>query len=286
MTPPARTAQSLQRRRPKSGCETFRGMQTVDRRIITSRLFAIALALFPVCVTAQGTPPPKPIRADYANPTDRYPHNIMGRLNAHTDLIVTLDPCPDCGTSPITLAIRLPTNLVFEDFAPRLIDLNSDGRHEIITVESDQSKGSRLAVWEVIQDADQPRLIRSASTDFIGTRFRWLAPIGAADFNGDGTVEIAYVEKPHLDKILHIVRRDGTRLKRIASVAGVTNHAIGQEEVQSRIELCDGIPTIFALDASGERLLSIRMKDGAAEVTPRAKVQTPHRLDDTPLCNR
>lgn len=257
-------------------------------KTLLSASCALALALTgaPARVAAQDQQLPQPIRAEYANPTDRYPHNIMGNLAAHTDLIVALAPCADCRDWPATLAIRLPETLVFEDFAPRLLDLDGDGRSEIVVVESDQAKGSRLAVWTVTLAGETPKLVRGATTDFIGTRFRWLAPIGAADFDGDGTIDLAYVEKPHLDKILHIVRPEGTRLERMASVKGVTNHAIGQEEVQSRIELCAGVPTIFALDGTGETILSIQMKNGTAQLTALGRAEIPYRLDDGPLCNR
>jgi hypothetical protein len=180
----------------------------------------------------------------------------------------------------------LPAQLAFEDFAPRLLDLNGDGRNEVIVVESHQNKGARLAVWDVILEEGNPKLVRGAATDFIGTRFRWLAPIGAADFDVDGRIEFAYVEKPHLDKTLRIVRRDGRRLTEIASVRGVTNHAIGQEEVQSRIELCAGVPTIFALDGSGQLIVSIQMSGGVEKVIELGEAKTPHRLDDGTLCNR
>ena len=210
----------------------------------------------------------------------------MGDRPAHTDLIVTLEPCPDCRAWPATLAVRLPENLVFEDFAPRLLDTNGDNRSEVVVVESDQRKGSRLAVWNVTHDGGTPKLVRGATPDFIGTRFRWLAPVGASDFDGDGAIEIAYVEKPHLDKILRIVRVEGKRLKPIASVAGVTNHAIGQKEVQSRIEVCSGAPTIFALNQTGEMILSIRMTGGAAKVTTLGKAETRMHLDSGTLCNR
>lgn len=249
-------------------------------------VFGLAFAWSPTQTAGQETSAPQPIRAEYANPTDRYPHNIMGSLSAHTDLIVSLEPCPECSEEVEMLAIRLPENLVFEDFAPRLADLNGDGRNEVIVVESDQTKGSRLAVWDVIMEGGEPKLKRVAATDHIGTRFRWLAPIGAADFDGDGATEFAYVEKPHLDRILRVVRRDGKRLRRVASVPGVTNHAIGQEDVQSRIETCPDGPTIFALDASGQGILSIQVNSGAAEVTEVGKAEVRHQLDERTFCRQ
>lgn len=229
---------------------------------------------------------PLPITAIFEAPTDRYPHNIMGSLRAHNDLAVTLPQCAVCTGGPSRLAIRLPDDLVFEDFEPRLVDLDRDGVNEIVVVESDQRKGSRLAVWEVMLVDGKPKLVRGATTDFIGTRFRWLAPIGAEDFDGDGRVEIAYVEKPHLDKILRIVRREGSQLRLVASLAGVTNHAIGQEEVQSRIETCNGRPTIIALDATGIRRLAIRFDGTTVGASELGETSTPHILDPAPACGR
>lgn len=224
------------------------------------------------------------VQADYANPTDRYPHNIMGSLSAHTDLVVTLKPCQNCAENREPIVVRLPENLVFEDFAPRLIDLDLDGRPEIVVVESHQNKGARMAVWEVVGGDGSPALVRGAATDFIGRRFRWLAPIGAADFDRDGSLELAYVETPHLGKTLRIVERDGHRLREIAAVQGVTNHAIGQETVHSRIEVCSGNPVIFALDAGGRQIVSIRMIDGQMRLAVEGPTFVQHHLDYVPLC--
>ncbi|MCZ8078884.1 MAG: VCBS repeat-containing protein [Rhodobacteraceae bacterium] len=234
--------------------------------------------------SAQDEAFPVAVRASFASPTDRYPHNIMGRLSAHTDLVVAVKPCRNCAETPEPIIVRLPENLVFEDFAPRLVDLDLDGRPEIVVVESHQNKGARLAVWEVAGGDGSTGLVRGAATDFIGRRFRWLAPIGAADFDGDGSLELAYVETPHLGKTLRIVERDGQRLRDIAAVQGVTNHAIGQETVQSRIESCAGVPVIFALDTNGRQIVSIRMIDGQIRLAVEGPASLQHHLDNVPLC--
>ncbi|MGD9713598.1 MAG: FG-GAP repeat domain-containing protein [Thermomicrobiales bacterium] len=251
-----------------------------------SNLVMISFSMIASATMGVAEDAPLAIAADFEGPTDRYPHNIMGSLRAHTDLAVTLALCNSCMDWPSALAIRLPVDLVFEDFAPRLVDLDRDGVNEIVVVESDQQKGSRLTVWEVLLVDGRPTLVRGATTDFIGTRFRWLAPIGAEDFDGDGRVEIAYVEKPHLDKILRIVRREGSQLRLVASLAGVTNHAIGQEKVQSRIETCNGHPTIIALDATGIRRLAIRFDGTTVGASELGETSTPHILDPAPACGR
>jgi hypothetical protein len=45
-----------------------------------------------------------------------------------------------------------------------------------------------------------------ASTPWIGQRFRWLAPVAAADLDGDGAMELAYVDRPHLARTLRVWR--------------------------------------------------------------------------------
>jgi len=192
--------------------------------------------------------------AYFATPTERYAHNIMGSLPAHIDLVVSTAQCKTCATNTSSLTARLPENLVFEDFAPRLIDLDNDGQQEILVVESDQQQGSRLAMWEI----KQGQLVRGASSAFIGQRFRWLAPIGVADFYRNGKPLIAYVEKPHLDKVLRLVRREGNQLVQVEQVSGITNHLIGQETVQSRIEYCPNGPMIVALSSDAQRILTVQ----------------------------
>ena len=41
---------------------------------------------------------------------------------------------------------QLPLNRVFEDLVPRLVDLDGDGRDEVVLVESDLLRGAALVV--------------------------------------------------------------------------------------------------------------------------------------------
>jgi hypothetical protein len=181
----------------------------------------------------------------------------MGRIQGWGRLEVDVAPCSTCNSGVVRLSVDQPQSRVFEDFAPRLWDTTGDGRPEIVTVESDLSKGARLVVWGVTEDAGGASLRRLATTDYLGTKHRWLAPIGAADFDRDGTIEIAYVERPHLDRVLRLVRLEENRLANVASLAGVTNHAIGQEQVESLVRTCGGVPEIIALSADGQHVLAI-----------------------------
>jgi len=152
---------------------------------------------------------------------------------------------------------RLDPARVFEDTAPRRVDLDGDGAAEVITVEAHQRRGARLAIWGLVEG----RLAPIAATPFIGTRFRWLAPLGAADLDGDGRIEIAYVDRPHLARVLRVwrVTRDGAgwRLEEVASAEGHTNH-----DIAGGIRDCGAGPEMITARADWTRLLATRLEGG------------------------
>jgi len=89
---------------------------------------------------------------------------------------------------------------VFEDIAPRLANLDGVPGNEIITIRSHQNYGAQVAVYQLADNT----LKLLASTPYIGTSNRWLAPIGIADLNNDGDMDIAFVDRPHLAKVLRV----------------------------------------------------------------------------------
>ncbi|MHA6346291.1 FG-GAP repeat domain-containing protein [Roseivivax sp. CAU 1761] len=153
------------------------------------------------------------------------------------------------------LRARLPRAMVFEDLAPRLWDVDGDGAPEVVVVETALDRGARLAIWGPGG--------RRAATAFIGRPNRWLAPAGAADLDGDGRVEIAYVDRPHLARILRLVRLEGDRLVEIASRAGLTNHRIGEDAIAGGLRRCGGRPDLVLADAGWRRLMRVGF-DGTA----------------------
>lgn len=206
---------------------------------------------------------PWPVTASLSGPTDRYPHNVLGSIPAFTSLTVNAQVCDNCPQPRAGLRVALEAPLVFEDTAPRLWDVNGDGRPEVVVVQSHETKGARLTVWELGQTASgAPDLKMLASTDFIGTRFRWLAPFGFGDFTGDGAVEIAYVETPHLGKTMRLVGLEGNRLAPRGALQGVTNHRIGEETIAGGVRDCDG--RIEAILASGDwrSIVAVGWQDG------------------------
>ncbi len=214
------------------------------------------------------------VAAEYGDPTTRYPHGALGDTEEHASLAVRL-------ADGRRLAARFPDTLVFEDTAPRLADLDGDGGNEVIVVESHERQGARLAVWGLVDG----RFTRRAATPFIGRRFRWLAPIGAADLDGDGRMEIAYVETPHLGKTLKIVRLEGDRLVPVAEAKGFTNHRFGDPFIQGRIARCDGRPTILTASADWTRIRGATLADDRLSVRDVGPYRTPGSFDRPPGCD-
>ncbi|MDW3222903.1 MAG: VCBS repeat-containing protein [Paracoccaceae bacterium] len=204
-------------------------------------------ALLAVCVL------PGPLAANevissakYEGPTARYAHNVLGDAIEHITLSVGL-------ADGVTRRFNLPENLVFEDTAPRVIDLDFDEAPEVIVVESSQTQGARLAIY-----GSKGRI---TATEYIGTRFRWLAPIGAADLDGDGHMEIAYIDRPHLAKTLRLFRYRDQQLIEVASLRGLTNHRIGEVDIAGGVRSCDGVPEMLVASADWSRMVSVTFED-------------------------
>ncbi len=193
------------------------------------------------------------VSAAYEDPTTRYPHGALGDDIEHATLAVTL-------SNGRTLRATWEAPVVFEDTAPRLVDLNGDGRPEILAVEAHERQGGRLAVWGVAED----RLVPLAATPWIGQRFRWLAPLGAADLDGDGAMEIAYVDRPHLAKILRVWRftfssPEEATLTEIATARGLTNHRLRDPQIPGGIRICTDGPEMITANADWSRVIATRL---------------------------
>lgn len=185
--------------------------------------------------------------ARYGDPTTRYPHGVLGDDIEYGALEIV-------HASGQVDRFELPLELVFEDLEPRLADVTGDGAPEIIVVESSNRLGARLAVWNSAG--------RLAATPHIGSSNRWLAPVGIADLNGDGYIDIAFVDRPHLAKVLRVWSyRDGA-LTEIASIGGLSNHRIGEDFISGGIRICDGLPEMITADASWRDVVSTRFEDG------------------------
>ncbi|MDJ0628686.1 MAG: VCBS repeat-containing protein [Rhodobacter sp.] len=190
--------------------------------------------------------------AVFAEPTTRYPHGVLGDDEEWGALRLTVSSGAQGAVREVTL--RLPATRVFEDLAPRLADLDFDGAPEVVVVESDAAKGARLSIYGA------GGLV--AATPFIGRPFRWLAPLGAADLDGDGAVELAYIDRPHLAKTLRVWRYADATLTEIASAPGLTNHRIGEGFISGGIRACGQVPEIITTDAGWRNIVATRLEGG------------------------
>lgn len=197
-------------------------------------------------------------RAWYADPVTRYRHFVLGRHDEPATLwVYTEETVTACGFS---LTLERPH--VFEDVAPHLADLDGDGTNEVIVVRSHEAKGAQLAIYRWT-GAD---LVLDATTPYIGTPNRWLAVVGAADLDGDGAIEIAYIDRPHLARTLRVWRYDDGSLAEVATLSGVTNHRIGERFISGGIRTCGAVPEMLMADARWSRVLAVRFQTGALSV--------------------
>lgn len=199
----------------------------------------------------------------YDGPTTRYAHGVLGdtieatRLHAYSEAAQT--PCGDH-------SFTLPAELVFEDTAPRLADVDGDGMPEIIVVQSHRRLGAQLAIYRVANDGIG--IDQIAATPFIGRSNRWLAPIGIADLDGNGMMEIAYIDRPHLARTLRVWRYVPGGLSghdqfiEIATLEGLTNHRIGEDFITGGIRECGDSVEIITANADWTRVIATRLSNG------------------------
>ncbi|SDE43921.1 FG-GAP repeat domain-containing protein [Limimaricola pyoseonensis] len=205
---------------------------------------AAGLALALACAAGPGRAEGV-VEARFTEPTTRYAHGVFGE----TEEWGALEMLDGAGVRHV---VRLPETRVFEDFAPRLADVDGDGALEAVVVETDAAQGARLSVY----GTDGLR----AATPFIGTPQRWLAPLPPADLDGDGRVELAYVDRPHLAKVLRVWRMEGGDLVQLAELPGLTNHRFGAPRIEGGVRDCGEGPEMVLADADWQRVMAVRLQ--------------------------
>ena len=228
------------------------------------------------------------------SPTRRYPHGALGSV-AHAGSLHALIRSP--GGKLTETKVVLPLNRVFEDRVPRLVDLDQDGNDEILLIESDAFQGSSLVVYGLqrrepglaslpnpsrqpgsgdahhANPAETRKLVELARSPPTGTPFRWLNPVGVADFDGDGHLDVASVTTPHIGGVLtlyhyrpyrgnadrHLAAKAG-QLVPFATVMDVSNHKMGalEQEVAAIVTLAGQRPAIIIPDMTLKGLHAFR----------------------------
>lgn len=213
--------------------------------------------------------------ARFLGPVTHYTHGILGDAVEYSGLMLRL-------SDRRSYEIRFrPGTRVFEDIAPRLWDVTGDGRPEVVVIETDPPQGAQLAIYGLDAD-DMPAKL--AATPHIGQRNRWLAPIGAADLDGDGHIEIAYIDRPHLARTLRIWRfRDGT-LSQVATIDGFTNHKIGWDFIPGGIRDCGQGPEMVTADGGWAQVMATTYRDGQLASRAIGPYTGPGSLDTALNC--
>ena len=182
-------------------------------------------------------------------PTMRYPHSALGSTTHAGSVTVQL-------ASHKTVVYELPINRVFEDLTPRLVDLDKDGKDELILIESDALRGSAVVVLGIRAG----KLVELARSPHTGSTFRWLNIVGAADFDGDGKLDLAAVITPHIGGTLTLYHYRPPQLVAYASSMDVSNHLMGSTEQQLAVIVLEPKvrPTVIVPDMSLKALHALR----------------------------
>lgn len=237
---------------------------------------AVTLAFALVTAAALPARAEMSVAARFTEPTDRYGHHALGPEHEFANLQIDVTrKAGDAkglfsGHSTLTYDLRLDPDLVYEDTAPRLSDLDGDGIDEVIVVQSHLRLGSRLLVLTV--KSGKPKFL--AATDFVGEPNHWLAPIGVADFDGNGHRDIALIDAPHRLGVLRIFEyRDGALHPSFAG-GRFTNHHFGSDTIMGGLRDCGAGPEMIVASFDWSDLLSL-------SVTPKQTVAWRRLADDT-----
>jgi hypothetical protein len=190
-------------------------------------------------------------------PTLRYPHKALGSATHAATLHVLMAGAKG---ELKELVYTLPFNKVFEDLTVRLADLDGDGRDEIIVVESDAVRGSATVVLGVRSGLQAKSLVELARSPYAGSTFLWLNPVGTADFDGDGKLDVASVITPHIGGTLTLYHYNPPKLEAFARAMDISNHRMGdpEQDVAVIVELPGTRPTIVVPDMSFKALHALR----------------------------
>lgn len=240
-----------------------------------ARAFAHVAALLAVVTTsaAQAQTASQIVAAEYDGETTAYPHGALGDDIEYTALRITLED----GTSTLFQLPQDPLTRVFEDLSPRLADVDGDGDAEVIVVESDFRLGAQLAIYDETG--------KIASTPHIGRRFRWLAPVGAADLDGDGIVEVAFIDRPHLAKSLTIYKFQDGKLAYLRKFDGLTNHRNGSDTILGGIRDCGDGPEIVTANGNWSRVVISRLTGDRIQAKSVSDYKGPASIEAAMTCN-
>lgn len=159
-----------------------------------------------------------------ANPTNRYPHGVLGdELEATTLLVLETNPIPQ-----IVAQITAPEPQVMEGLIPLWADLTGDGVREIILTFSDETQGAQVVVFNE-QGA------KMGQSDPLGQGQGWRNTAAVAPFGPAGELELAEVNTPHVEGVVQFLQFQDGQLTVVAQLPGYTSHVIGSTNVDMAV---------------------------------------------------
>lgn len=205
-------------------------------------------------------------KAYLSSPTWRYAHGVLGDEIEAASLTLVLDNGKELG-------YELSESRVFEDLAPRLVNIDEKGTDEIVVVESDSKLGASLAVYGLRKG----KVEKIASTPFLGHSNRWLNPLGTGDFNGDSVMDLAIVSTPHIGGILKLYSYTPPDLTSYAQMRGISTHFIGSTSLgMGAVAKGEMKDFIIAPDQRHKELLLLEWIDG--KIVEKARVPLESRI--------
>lgn len=222
---------------------------------------------FPGARMARGT---RAIQAAwFSDATQRYRHFMLGQDAEPAALVVSV-------AGRRALKLVLPDDSVFEDREPRIVDI--DGVDMIIAVRSYLKRGAALALIAIVNN----ELKIVAETPPIGAPFKWLNPIGPADFASDGILQIALVRTPHIDGQLQLWTARSGSLVQTFAVDDVSNHVVRSPFMNLHAIgdfNGDGTPDLAVPSQDRRRLRFFTFRGGRAREFAQAELPAPATED-------
>ena len=190
----------------------------------------------------------------FSDPVQRYRHFALGSEHEPASLVVAT-------ADHRAMKLTLPDDSVFEDRVPRIVDI--DGVDMVIAVRTYLKKGAALALIAIA--GNELRIV--AETPPIGAPFKWLNPIGPADFAGDGILQIALVRTPHVDGQLQLWTARNGQMVQTFAVDDVCNHALRSPFMRLHAIADfngDGVEDLAVPSGDRRRLRFFSFRDGRA----------------------
>lgn len=159
------------------------------------------------------------VYAQYAMPTEKYDHGILGDQIEAEQLVVVVDE--------VFYEYKLPDDYVFEDIRPRLYDVDGDSELEFICIRTNINQGAGIAIYKIIDG----ELQEYAFVPDIGRSYRWLNIVAINDLDNNGTVDLVWIETPHIGGILKVASIEAGRLQVLSETSQYSNHKIGERNL-------------------------------------------------------